>query len=76
MPAGAGGPVAGRIEGRARPMLNWLREVRSELRKCSWPTRQEATKLTTVVIAISIAVGLFLGGVDAIFTALITWFLK
>ncbi|MCL4459142.1 MAG: preprotein translocase subunit SecE [Chloroflexi bacterium] len=41
-----------------------IRETRAELRKIAWPTRDEATNLTIIVIAISIAVGLFLGGVD------------
>jgi preprotein translocase SecE subunit len=57
-------------------MFTWLRDVRSELRKCAWPTRQEATKLTSVVIAITVAVGLFLGGADALFGTLIRWFLQ
>jgi preprotein translocase SecE subunit len=38
--------------------------VRSELRKVAWPTQRETINLTIVVIALSIAVGLFLGGFD------------
>ena len=68
--------MGGRLEGQTRGMFTWLRDVRSELRKCAWPTRQEATKLTSVVIAISVAVGMFLGGADALFGTLIRWFLK
>ena len=44
-----------------------LREVRAELRKVVWPTRQEATNLTMVVIGVSVAVGVFLGLVDFTF---------
>jgi preprotein translocase subunit SecE len=78
IPSGAGVPMGGRLEGQTqtRGMFTWLRDVRSELRKCAWPTRQEATKLTSVVIAISVAVGMFLGGADALFGTLIRWFLK
>ena len=52
------------VTDRAR---DFFREVRSELRKVVWPTRREATNLTMIVIAVSAAVGLFLGGVDFIF---------
>jgi len=42
----------------------FLRDVYDELRKVVWPTRQEATRLTLVVIAVSAGVGLVLGGFD------------
>ncbi len=53
-----------------------VREVRSELRKVVWPTRQEATRLTAVVIGVCGAVGLFLGGVDYIFAQLMQLLLR
>jgi preprotein translocase subunit SecE len=49
----------------------FLNEVKDELKKVVWPTRQEIIRLTAVVIAISLLVGLFLGGLDFIFTKLI-----
>jgi preprotein translocase subunit SecE len=45
----------------------FFREVTSELKKVTWPTRQETVKLTAVVIAISVLVGAFIGGLDALF---------
>lgn len=45
----------------------FLREIRSELRKVVWPTRQEAVNLTMIVIGVSAAVGVFLGVVDFTF---------
>ena len=48
----------------------FLGEVRSELRKVVWPTRQEATKLTALVVGISVAVGVILGLVDYGFSEL------
>lgn len=42
----------------------WFRDVISELRKVTWPTRQETTNLTLVVLVVSAALGLFLGGMD------------
>ena len=72
LPTGA----AGQLEDRTRGVTTWARDIRSEMRKVSWPTREEATKLTTIVIVISVIVGLFLGGIDALFSALIQWFLQ
>lgn len=46
---------------------NFVREVIGELKKVTWPTRQEALKLTVVVIAISVIVGAFIGILDTTF---------
>jgi len=51
--------------------IGFLSEVKDELKKVVWPTRQEIIRLTVVVIAISLLVGLFLGALDFIFTKLI-----
>jgi len=42
-----------------------------ELKKVIWPTRQEATKHTILVIVISIAVAAFLGAFDYLFNLII-----
>ena len=39
-------------------------EVISELRRVTWPTRQETMRLTMMVIAVAAVVGTFLGLVD------------
>ena len=46
--------------------VQFMKEVSTELRKVNWPTRQETIKLTTLVIAVSVLVGLFVGGMDII----------
>lgn len=43
-------------------------EARQELRHVNWPTRQEATRLTLIVIALSLVLAVFLGAFDALFT--------
>lgn len=48
----------------------FINEVISELKKVTWPTRDETIKLTAVVIAISIIVGAFIGGLDWLFLTL------
>ena len=49
----------------------FLKEVRDELKKVVWPTRDEVIRLTGVVIIVSVGVGLFLGGTDFILTKLV-----
>lgn len=50
--------------------VNFLREVRDELKKVVWPTKEEVIRLTGVVVLVSLFVGLFLGGTDFILTKL------
>ncbi|MEK7847500.1 MAG: preprotein translocase subunit SecE [Chloroflexota bacterium] len=50
--------------------LQFFGEVVGELKKAVWPTRQETFRLTMMVLAVSAAVGLFLGAVDYGFTQL------
>jgi preprotein translocase subunit SecE len=45
-------------------------EVVAELRKAHWPTRQEALRLSILVLAVCVVVGLILGGLDLAFTEL------
>lgn len=54
----------------------FLRETRDELRKVTWPTRNETVRLTLVVIAISVIVGVFIGGLDFVFTKLLQFIVK
>ena len=46
---------------------HWAIEIISELRKVTWPSREETWYLTVVVLVVAGAVGLFLGGVDMFF---------
>ena len=49
-------------------ITQFLKEVRQELRKVSWPSLQETIKYTLIVIGVSLAVAIFLGGLDFLFT--------
>jgi preprotein translocase SecE subunit len=53
------------IRGLLQP--RWATEIISELRKVTWPSREETWYLTMVVLVVAGAVGLFLGGVDMFF---------
>jgi len=41
------------------------RETTGELRKVNWPTREEAMRLTIIVLGVLVVMAIFLGLVDA-----------
>ena len=47
-----------------------VRDTVAETKKITWPDRETTRNLTILVIAISAALGLLLGGIDAIFVRL------
>jgi preprotein translocase subunit SecE len=62
--------VVNEKEERENVVVRTVRETRTELRKVVWPTREETTRLTIVVIAISVVIGFILFVSDSIFLAL------
>lgn len=52
----------------------FFEESRTELRHVNWPTREEAMRLTAVVIGLSLGLALFLGLFDYLFTSVIKSF--
>ena len=56
-------PARKLAEGKA-----FFSEVRSELKKVTWPSRQEVYSTTLVVIATSILFGFYLWGLDLAFS--------
>lgn len=55
-------------------IMTYLREARLELKKVSWPTREQTIRYTVAVILTSIVLAVFLGGFDALFTLLLNRF--
>ena len=49
----------------------FLDESWSELKKVSWPTREQVRNLTVLVFAISFVVGLYITVLDSIFQGLL-----
>lgn len=43
-------------------------EARQEFRHVNWPAPKEAVRLTAIVVALSLALALFLGGFDYLFS--------
>ncbi len=50
---------------------NYFREVRVEMAKVNWPTRSQTVNYTLIVILGSVAVAVFLGAFDLVFTYLV-----
>ncbi|MBI4202468.1 MAG: preprotein translocase subunit SecE, partial [Chloroflexi bacterium] len=55
-------------------VVQFFGEVVGELKKVTWPTRQETMRLTMIVIAISVAIGAVLGTLDIVFSQLLSFF--
>ena len=51
----------------------YFNEVFSELRKVSWPTREQVRNLTVLVFAISLVVGIYIAVLDTFFQGVIAW---
>ena len=54
----------------------FIGETVSELRRVTWPSREETIRLTTMVVAVAGAVGIFLGLVDLGFSRLFNLILR
>lgn len=59
-------------------MVNWinkvskfLRNVRSEVRKVSWPTQSEVITMTILILIMVILLSGYIGGVDIVYQRII-----
>lgn len=50
------------------PISKYIRETRGELRKVTWPTREESQRLTAIVLGVTVAMSIFLGLLDFVFS--------
>ena len=72
-------PRAAEIQRRAQAMASrkpvspqtFFQEAWVELKKTTWPSRPVLTKSTTVVLALVVAVAIWVGVLDAVFTRLL-----
>jgi preprotein translocase subunit SecE len=62
-------PESRGIRGLLQP--RWATDIINELRKVTWPSMEDTRYLTFVVLVVSVAFGVFLGGVDMFFN----WFI-
>ncbi|MBN1219077.1 MAG: preprotein translocase subunit SecE [Anaerolineae bacterium] len=52
-------------------IIRYFQETRAELRKVTWPTRDEAKNLTMIIVAVTVAMAIFLGLLDYVFQVVV-----
>jgi preprotein translocase subunit SecE len=52
--------------------VGFLKEVRGEFTKVNWPTREELSGSTAVVIVLSLMIAIFIGIIDLVLSNLLT----
>jgi preprotein translocase subunit SecE len=52
------------VNKQGKQRFKFVNDIIAELKKVTWPTRQEATYLTTLVIIFTVAVAIVLGVID------------
>ncbi|MBI5267493.1 MAG: preprotein translocase subunit SecE [candidate division Zixibacteria bacterium] len=53
-------------------LTQFLKEVQAELRKVTWPTKDELIGSTVVTIVVSLVVAIFIGIVDRVLSILVS----
>lgn len=53
--------------------IKFIKEVKTQLTKVSWPTKEELIGATSVVIVITFLTAVFVGFVDLILSRLLSW---
>lgn len=56
--------------------FKYIGEVKGELKKVEWPSREKTIRLTVIVVAASAFVGIYIGALDWLFTYLLTFLVK
>ena len=52
-------------------IISFLKEVKLEMKKVNWPTKDQTVKHTLIVVGMSTAVAAFLGGLDYLFSTVL-----
>jgi preprotein translocase subunit SecE len=63
-------------QGQPNAIVRYFRETRGEIRKVTWPTRQESWRLTGIVLGVTIATAAFLWFFDFIFSGSIQFLIE
>lgn len=56
-------------------IITFLKEVKVELKKVNWPTTPETIRYTLIVLGVSVAIAIYLGGLDYILDSLMKKFI-
>ena len=61
---------------QSNPISRYFRETRGELRKVTWPSREESWRLTFIVLGVTLAMSVFLWLFDTLFSNSIQFLLE
>ena len=64
-------PKEKKKEKKPNPVLRWLKDLKGELKKVTWPTAKDTLKNVGIVILCVIFVGIFIWGFDFLARAVI-----
>jgi len=68
----AGKIVKKKAAKKQNAITRFVRETVGELRKVSWPSRQEAINLTVIVLIVMVFTSIFLYGIDLLGARMLT----
>ena len=57
-------------------VTRYLRETRGEMRKVTWPTNEQAWRLTGIVLAFTAVFSIFLGSLDWLWSNVIEYVIR
>jgi preprotein translocase subunit SecE len=57
-------------------IVNYLKGVRAEIARVTWPTRNEIISLTALILLLVVVVTLYIWGVDGIIGTLLRLFIR
>ncbi len=66
-----GGGVLSKPQGWWTRLVEFLGDVRAEMKRVTWPGRKEVYATTVVVILTSVFFGVYLWGLDLVFSAVL-----
>ncbi len=49
-------------------VITYVKNSIEEMKKVQWPTKKQTIRLTALVIGVSVSVGLYVSGLDYLFT--------
>jgi preprotein translocase subunit SecE len=52
-------------------LVRYFTGTRAELRKVTWPTREETKNLTLIIVTVTVVMAIFLGSLDYIFQVVV-----
>jgi preprotein translocase subunit SecE len=58
----------------ALKVITYFKEVRVEMKKVNWPSREMTIKYTLIVIGLALVVAIYLGALDVVLTNLLDRF--